>query len=174
MATRANFTIVTKQGKFKMQSNSSAYPSHMMESIIKFATSTASCNAIFDKEAGIDEKVLGFYPEPESRALSEFIEDAGLTFGSVGNPNYFYEIDFVNRHVKAWKSTSRWINAPADWKEKGWQGLWEGKNGRMGYMDNNVRGKLIYNKTLKELVKEVVDNNPVLHEGVITFAENIG
>ena len=35
--TRANFIIVTEQGKFKMQSNSSAYPSQMMEDIIKFA-----------------------------------------------------------------------------------------------------------------------------------------
>ena len=171
--TRANFTIVTKQGKFKMQSNSSAYPSNMMESIIKFATSTASTNSFFDKELGIDEKAIGFYPEPESRAISEFIEACGLSFGSVGNPTYFYEIDFVNRHVKVWKTTSRWINAPVDWEAKGWRGVWEGKNGKMGYMDNNIRGKMIYNKPLKELVKEVIDNEPVLNEGVVTFAENI-
>ena len=174
MSTRANLTIVTKQGKFKMQSNSSAYPSHMMEAIIKFATSTASNNAIFDKEAGIDEKVLGFYPEPESWDLATFIEACGLTFGSVGNPSYFYEIDFVNRHVKVWGRTSRWINAPVDWKEKGWAGVYEGKNGKIGYMDCNIRGKMIYHKTLKELVKEVNNNEPVLNEGVITFAENIG
>ena len=62
--TRANFIIVTEQGKFKMQSNSSAYPSQMMEDIIKFATSTASKNAIFDKAKGIDESVIGFYPSP--------------------------------------------------------------------------------------------------------------
>ena len=171
--TRANFTIVTKEGKFKMQSNSSAYPSNMMEDIIKFATSTASKNAIFDKERGIDESIVGFYPEPESRAISEFVERCGLSFGSVGNPTYFYEIDFVNRHVKVWGTTSRWINAPVDWKEKGWQGVWEGTNGRMGYRDNNVRGKLIYNKPLKELVKDIKDFEVELNEGVVTFAENI-
>lgn len=169
--TRANFTIVTKQGKFKMQSNSSAYPSNMMESIIKFATSTASNNAIFDKDAGIDEKVIGFYPEPESRAISEFVEACGLSFGSVGNPTYFYEIDFVNRHVKVWENRLSWVNAPADWKERGWNCL-EGKNGKFGYT-NWVKGKMIYNKPLKELVKEVKDFEVVLNEGVITQAENI-
>ena len=170
--TRANFIIVTEQGKFKMQSNSSAYPSQMMEDIIKFATSTASKNAIFDKAKGIDESVIGFYPSPDSRDISNLVEACGLTFGHVGNPSYFYEIDFVNKHVKVWDSRISWVNAPIDWKERGWN-CWIGKNNRYGY-SNWVKGKKIYDKSLKELVKNVEDFKVELNEGVIAFAENIG
>lgn len=170
--TRANFTIVTSQGKFKMQSNSSAYPSNFMGDIIKFATSTASNNAIFEKDNGIDENVLGFYPDPDSREIANLVEACGLSFGFVGNPSYYYEIDFVNKHVKVWENRLSWVNAPADWKARGWH-CWEGKNGKFGYT-NWVKGKMIYNKTLKELVKSVENFNVELNEGVVEFAEKIG
>lgn len=161
--TRANFIIVTRQGKFKFQSNSSAYPSYMGESILEFALSTASTNG---------GATNGFYDNPDSRELSNFIENCGLTLGHVGNPSYFYEIDFVKQHVKAWDNKLSWVNAPLDWKERGWS-CWEGKNGKFGYT-NWVKGKLIYNKRLSELLDKVLDNKPIMKEGVKTEFEAIG
>ena len=35
------------------------------------------------------------------------------------------------------------IKPPEDWKEKGWSCVWE-KNGKIGYMDHNVKGKCIH------------------------------
>ena len=162
--TRANFLIVTRSGKYKMQGNSSCYPSHMMASVLTFATSTASDNS---------GAINGFYDEPDSLALSEFIQNCGLTLGYVGNPNYYYEIDFVNQVVKVFGTKSRWINAPEDWEAKGWRGLYKGENGRMGYKDHWIKGKCIYQKSLKDLVEKIVDHEVVLREGVITEAELI-
>ena len=108
----------------------------------------------------------------DSRDISNLVEACGLTFGHVGNPSYFYEIDFVNKHVKVWDSRISWVNAPIDWKERGWN-CWIGKNNKYGY-SNWVKGKKIYDKSLKELVKDVEDFKVELNEGVIAFAENIG
>jgi len=128
---------------------------------LKFATSTASTN---------EGATNGFYDRPDSRELSEFIESVGLTLGYVGNPCYYYEIDFVNQLVKVFGTVSRWINAPVDWEAKGWKGLYIGKNGKMGYRDCNIKGKLIYIKDLSELVERVVDHTVVMKEGVIAEA----
>ena len=155
--TRANFTIITKQGKFKMQSNSSAYPSNIMDSIIKFATSTASRNAIFEGK-------IGFYDEPASWDLATFIESVGLTFGWVGNPTYFYEINFIEQTIKVFGTKSRWINAPIDWEAKGWRGLYIGKNGKMGYKDCNIKGKCILNEHFINYIKDVKDGEIQLKE----------
>ena len=153
--TRANFLIITRQGKFKFQANSSAYPSYMGSHILEFAISTASTNG---------GATNGFYDSPDSRELANFIEGCCLTFGHVGNPSYFYEIDFVKQHVKAWDSRLSWVNAPLDWRERGWN-CWEGKNGKFGYT-NWVKGKLIYNKRLSELLDSGQDYVPIMREGI--------
>lgn len=158
--TRANFLIITRSGKFKMQGNSSCYPSNTMSNVLTFATSTASMNA------GAKN---GFYDEPYSQDIAEFIESIGLTFGYVGNPTYYYEIDFVKQSVKVFETKSRWINAPLDWEEKGWVGVYQGKNGRMGYKDHNVKGKCIYQKSFSELV----DNMKHLKSELVLEAEKI-
>ena len=159
--TRANFLIVTGDGKFKMQGNSSCYPSNIMDAVLNFATSTASTNI------GAPN---GFYDCPDSREIATFIEAVGLTFGSVGNPTYFYEIDFVGQTVKVFDTKCRWINAPIDWKEKGWGGVYKGDNGRMGYMDCNVKGKCIYNKAFKDLVEKIVGGAIILNKGIVEEA----
>lgn len=132
--TRANFTIITREGKFKMQGNSSCYPEEVLPQAIKFIESTKSSNP---------GATNGFYDEPSGYDIAEFIQSVGLMFGSAGNPSYFYEIDFVKHSVKTFGTKSRWVNAPADWKEKGWSCVWE-KNGKIGYMDHNVKGKCIH------------------------------
>ena len=161
--TRANFLIVTGDGKFKMQGNSSCYPSNIMAPILNFATSTASRN---------DGATNGFYDRPDSWEISKFIEAVGLTFGSVGNPNYFYEIDFVKQSLKVFDTKSRWVNAPKDWKEKGWGGVYEEK-GKIGYRDCNVKGKCLYNKTFNQLVETIVGDAIILNKGIVEEAEAI-
>jgi hypothetical protein len=162
--TRANILVITRQGKFKFQSNSSAYPSWIMGVLINFATSTASRNALFDGQ-------IGFYDNPDSIALSEFIHSCGLTLGTIGTPSYYYEVDFVKQTVRVWESKTRWVNAPIDWKERGWN-CYQNSKGKYGW-DNHVKGKLIYSKKLVELVKDVVDGEVHLYKDVIEEAKNV-
>jgi hypothetical protein len=160
--TRANIVIITRQGKFNFQCNSSAYPSNVMAIVLKFATSTASTNS---------GATNGFYDAPDSRELAEFIEDFGLTLGHVGNPSYFYDIDFVKQTVKVWDKKQRWVTAPADWKERGWN-CYESKKGVFGW-HTDIKGKLIYEKKFSELVNKVVNHEVFLNEGVVEEAINI-
>jgi hypothetical protein len=155
--TRANIYIITSQGKFKFQSNSSAYPSNIMDSIIHFALSVVS---------GREETPV--YDQPDSRELSKFIDELGLTIGLVGNFSYVYEIDFTQCTIKVWENSLRWVTAPADWKERGWNCWIGGKNKTYGYT-NWVKGKNIYNKTFDSLIdghdgQQVKLKHNVLHE----------
>lgn len=143
--TRANFLIITDSGKFKMQGNSSCYPSNIMEYIITFALSVKSNNL---------GATNGFYCSPDSRDIAEFIDSVGLTFGYVGNPTYYYEIDFVKQVVKTFDTRSRWVNAPINWEEKGWVGCYQNDKGKWGYRDYNTKGKCIFQKTFIELFNE--------------------
>lgn len=162
--TRANITIITGQGNFKFQANSSAYPSWMMENLLKFATSTATTNSNFNGE-------IWFYDEPDSFNLSDFINSCGLTLGHVGNPSYFYEINFVKQTVKVWDYKTRWVNAPTLWKEKGYH-CYQNKDGVWGWTVFG-KGKVIYKKGLKELVKAVKGSDVILFDNVVEEAEKI-
>ncbi len=153
MSTRANITIITKQGKFKFQGNSSMYPSNTMEHIFNFATSTAIKR----------ENVISFFDEPDSCDLSTFIENCGLTLGQIGNPSYFYEIDFVEKKVRVWDYKFRWVNAPVDWEVKGWKGCYENEKGKFGY-NSFVKGKLLLNLPFKEMIDDVIENGFLLNE----------
>lgn len=161
--TRANIVIITRQGKFKFQSNSSAYPSWIMEPILRFIGSAAS-NLL---ETG---KIV-FYDAPDTFALSELIDKCGLTLGTIGNFSYHYEIDFVNKTIKVWDSNTRWVNAPIDWKERGY-GCWENEKGKYGWT-NWVKGKLLYSKRFDELVVGVNDYDPVFADNIFEEAKKI-
>lgn len=172
MSTRANILVVCGDGKFKFQSNSSAYPSNMMKAILKFAISTYSTNRVFEPNKD------GFYPNPDSNDLATFIDECGLTLGSVGNASYYYEIDFVRQHVKVWDNQRYWHNAPKNWRERGWQGVYEHEsNGSWGYM-NWRKGKLIYlNTSLRSLINFVTKPETQvmeLSDSELKFAESIG
>jgi hypothetical protein len=149
--TRANVIIVTTQGKFKFQANSSAYPSYFGKTMFNFIRHCATQNLGASPVNGI-----GFY-EPESNILSELINDLGLSLGSVGNFDYVYEFDFVKRTFKVWESKLSWVNAPIDWRERGWN-CWLGKNGKFGW-SNWVKGKLIFNSTFYDMVEFNVKEN---------------
>ena len=143
--TRANFEIITGHfhpRKSYFQGNSSCYPSYMLEFVVKACVSSFSTNAGAPKN---------FYPEIDSSALSELIKDCGLTLGQVGNPSYFYKLDFFNRIVTVYDTASRWVNAPVDWEAKGWGGVYKGNNGRMGY-SSIIKGKVLFTSEFKNLV----------------------
>jgi len=151
--TRANFTIITNEGKIKLQCNSSAYPSEIMKPLLLFAISTYAKNNYFGE--GKD----GFYENPEGFYLGEFIRDLNLSIGHVGNPSYYYEIDFVKQTIKVWANAMYWVNAPSDWKERGWY-CYLYKSNNYGYHAWR-KGKLIYNNTFRNVTAVITqkDNN---------------
>ena len=121
--TRANLLLITKYGTFKFEWGSDAYPEDVKDFLIALAK--------------MDEA-------PDVDWLAEHNPAGRLCPGTIGNPYYYYEVNQKTRTVRMWDSTTYWINAPADWKERGWH-CWKGTNGRDGYT-NWRKGKLL--KTL--------------------------
>jgi len=76
---------------------------------------------------------------PLSRLRDTFDD---MHFGHIGNPDYIYEVDIEKKEIAAWETRNKWVNAPDNWDEKGWNGIYKGKNGRMGYM-SVAKGKRI-------------------------------
>jgi len=141
--TRANIIII--DGTFaprttKFQSNSSAYPSWVLPNIIK------ACMSAYSNNRGATNN---FYTEIDSTALSTLIDDLGLTLGTT-SANYHYTLDFFNKTLTIHGTKSVWVNAPKDWKAKGWQGCYEEK-GKFGYRDHNRKGKVILFCEFKDL-----------------------
>ncbi len=160
--TRANITLITKYGKFELQCNSSAYPSYLMDDIINFATSAIgkSEGNMFIYDSGTD-----------SGDLSEFIFTLGLTLGSIGNPSYYYIIDFKNGEIKVHNNARRWVTAPSNWKELGWQGLYYDEKGRFGFADW-IKGKVIYRVNIIDLVESFKDGVFKLKDSEISRLKN--
>ena len=139
--TRANVHLITNQGTFKLQGNSDMYPSSVFPSIFNLVSNTMSENYDWVKQG------------PDGNTLSTFISEQNLTLGSVGNFSYFYEINFTTRVVKCWENKLSWVNAPENWKERGWN-CWIGKNGKFGYT-NWVKGKCIFQKSFEEMTSKI-------------------
>jgi hypothetical protein len=129
-----------------------------MEDIFKFIHSTA----YFDTH---HEKKLKFYDRPNAWDLAEFIKEANLTLGHVGNFSYFYEIDFNKQTFKAWDYTTRWINAPVDWEARGWR-CWKGTNGKFGY-STFCKGKKLLDVTFLDIVKLDENKKPVINQTLL-------
>jgi hypothetical protein len=145
--TRANVEIIVgahRAKKFYFQSNSSAYPSYMLEFVVKAVQSTYSQN-----KGAIDK----FYTDIEGVDLSELVGNCDLRLGKVGNPSYYYIMDFHRKRLIVRESQSYWVNAPYDWREKGWVGCYKGSNGRYGY-DGIRKGKIIFDAHFSQLVGE--------------------
>ena len=141
--TRANFYIIAGYPKMHtFERGSDGYPSGVMEDIFKFVLSVAKV----DKE----KKELSFWDNSNGQDLANFISDCNLILGHVGNFSYAYEINLKERTVRAWESTTRWINAPKDWKEKGWS-CYENKKGVAGYT-TWVKGKKLFDVKFSEMI----------------------
>jgi len=141
MSTRANFLIVTEQGKFKFQANSSAYPERILPDIFQLLQDSAyrsQSNVVFDIDCG---------------GLSKLIDNCSMTLGEVGNPSYYYHINMVEKTVKCWDYKLGWAYAPVDWRERGWNCWIGGKKKQYGYTTWK-RGKLIYSKSFQDIINE--------------------
>ena len=122
MSTRANLTIKYYDNKWKFEMNSYPIPKDVVPQLL----------LMVDKCKNQHDLCLSM--------LQEAFDDMSL--GHIGNADYFYEIDLVKKTINAYESKMTWINAPSNWKERGWLGIYEGKNGRMGYT-SIVKGKKI-------------------------------
>jgi hypothetical protein len=153
--TRANIIIIHDGflGKAYFEKGSSGYPKEVVPELVRFLIGHVSKGAIERK----DEKIL--YNGVAPHCLATLLNNLYLSLGQVGNPYYFYELDLTKGTIKAWESKTRWINAPANWKEKGYN-CYKGTNGKDGYT-TWIKGKVVFstdiNKLLKETKFEVVD-----------------
>ena len=120
--TRANLTIKFYDNKWKFEMNDYPLPNNVVPKLLLMID---TCKTQY---------------EIDLSKLQDYFGDMSL--GHIGNADYFYEIDIHKRTINVWDSKIKWINAPSNWKERGWLGIYEGKNGRMGYT-SIVKGKKI-------------------------------
>lgn len=118
--TRANLKLITKYGTWHLWWGSDAYPDDVRSFLFL---------------------LLGLVGMPSVDWLHENNPAGVLHLGSVGNPYYYYEVNQVERTVKAWDSTVYWVNAPEGWKARGYN-CWLGANGKYGY-SNWRKGKRV-------------------------------
>ena len=143
--TRANILIISGYpSKHYFERGSDGYPTEVMPEIFKLVLAAAHPNHEFKKE-------IDFFDNVSSVDLAKFIDECSLTLGNVGNPCYYYEVDFKKQTVKAWESTTRWVYAPKNWKERGWV-CNETKNGRAGYT-NLVKGKKLIDVKFSDMIR---------------------
>jgi hypothetical protein len=138
--TRANFEIITAYSNTKLQRNGDGYPSNVLIEVFEFVASVGR----------LEKRKKTFFAEPDSSAIASLIDELALSFGHVGNFSYYYEINFVTQTVKVWEYETYWKNAPADWKEKGWQGVYENK-GKFGYTWFR-KGAVVFHKRFGDLI----------------------
>jgi hypothetical protein len=120
--TRANFEIVYDGQSVKLQMGGDGYPENVLPII---------------------ENIMAkFENHCVSFTFGEIISKLFLFPGHVGNFCYYYKIDLDTETVTCWESNTYWVNAPKDWKEKGWS-CWMGKNGKYGYT-NWRKGKKVF------------------------------
>ena len=120
MSTRANLTIKSYDNKWKFYMHSYPIPDDVVPRLL----------TMIDVRNNQHEITLSI--------LQDEFDDMSL--GHIGNADYFYEVDIIKKTIGVWDSKMKWVNAPVNWEAKGWMGIYEGDNGRMGYM-SIVKGK---------------------------------
>jgi hypothetical protein len=128
MSTRANITIIQDcfPKKVYFELTSSGYPSHVLDTLVNFCTEHIIKQ---DTGHGVTKRI---YNRISEIALRDLVVDLCPSISVVGNPSYIYEIDLVKGTFKAWNTRTKWVNAPLDWKERGWN-CWLGNNNKYGY-----------------------------------------
>jgi len=131
MSTRGNLTIKRYNDKWLFEIPGDAEPKEIVPLLLKLADT-------------VDHGIT----------ISRLQDDLGNVYlGHVGNPCYYYDLNLITKEVKAYNTQRRWVNAPIDWEEKGWMGLYT-DNGRLGY-HSEVRGKKIdISKYVEEYIFE--------------------
>lgn len=144
MSTRANILVIQEcfPKKVNFEIASSGYPSYVLDTLVNFCTEHII-------KYGSGEKKL--YNRIDGMALRDFTNDLCPTISVVGNPSYIYEIDLVKGTLKVWNTKTKWVNAPLDWKERGWN-CWLGSNNKYGYT-TWCKNKLLINYDIFALEK---------------------
>ena len=124
--TRANITIRSLGRKFELQLGSDGYP----EEVVPILKEQLKATDYY----GFDLYIL--------------THNFNVSLGHVGNPYFYYDLDLDENTLKCYKATTYWVNAPENWKERGWY-CWLGENGKYGYT-NWRRGRLIQFEKLEE------------------------
>lgn len=112
MSTRANVTIKTFKGKFQYEIPSSGDEPENLKILQNWAG---------DMPDLID---LCMYP------------------GHVGNPSLYYDVDAINGTIRVYNAQSFWVNAPKDWKERGYSCYQKDDNPNQYGYHSWRRGKL--------------------------------
>jgi hypothetical protein len=118
--TRGNISIISRGSIFRFHVGSNAFPADTCPALEKY----------------INE------PDYYLVDLPELCNELGLQLGHVGNPCFIYELNLDSHTLTVWETKLRWVNAPIDWKEKGWN-CYIGTNGKYGY-HNWIKGKKVY------------------------------
>ena len=119
--TRANILIISDYNKFKLQVSGDGQLEEMILPLLRYKDARDYFN--------LD--------------LKQFcIDIGGVRLGHVANPYYYYDLNLDIHEVKAWEATKYWVNAPKNWRERGWN-CYLGENGKYGY-HNWRKGPVIY------------------------------
>jgi hypothetical protein len=126
MSTRANVTIKTTKGTFLYEIPSSA-------------------------------------DEPENLKILQnwsgdmpFLQELYLSPGHVGNPSLYYDVDAIKGTITVRKAQSFWVNAPKDWKERGWTCYRKDDNPNQYGYHSYRRGKVMVTYSYPEALTEPV------------------
>lgn len=120
MSTRGNVTVKTRHGTFYYEIPSSA---DEMDNI-----------KLLQNWSGDMPDLQELYMNP----------------GHVGNPSIFFDVDAIKGTLTIRKAQSYWVNAPEDWREKGWVCYEKDDDpSRYGYHTYR-RGKVIMRHTYPE------------------------
>lgn len=120
MSTRGNVTVKTIHGTFMYEIPSSA---DEMENI------------------NLLKNWSGDMPE---------LQDLYLNPGHVGNPSIFLDVDAIKGTLVIRKAQSFWVNAPEDWKERGYTCYQSDKDYKQWGYHSWRRGKVIMRHTYPE------------------------
>lgn len=116
MGTRANILII--QGGFPkkvyFERINSGSPDQILLELINFCEKQYYNGKLYDRTM--------------SDNIISLMVDLGLEVSQVGNFSYQYEIDLIKGTLRVWNSKTRWITAPADWQERGWNCHFNGKS----------------------------------------------
>ena len=101
---------------------------------------------------------------PELKAWDgtlESLTDLYLQVGRIGNFYYAYELNLDTGEIKAWDAKTYWVNAPSDWKERGWN-CWENSDGKPGYTSWR-KGKVVEAAKIENCKPLVInrDSDPI-------------
>ena len=111
--TRANVVIIRHGQKTYLEIKSDGFPHRVVPALQAYVKN---------------------HPEmSESLCDLELFKEINVCFGHVGNPTYFYDVNVDEGTVKARRAQHFWVQAPENWRGKGYVCYRGGPRGEYGY-----------------------------------------